>query len=95
MAKGVLAIEIPNPLIYESLEELIEGIINFLLVIAIAITPIMVVAGAFYILMSADDPKKRQTGQQIILYTVIGLGIMLLSKAIISAIRYLLKPFGG
>jgi len=95
VSQSVLALEIPNPLRYKNLQELIDGILNFLLIIAIVITPPIIIFAAFTILTSAGDPGKLKQGWNIILYTVIGLAIMFLAKAIISGIRFLLKPFGG
>jgi len=79
-----------NPLRAKSFEELIDRIINFVLWIAIAIAPLMIVIAAFHILTSGGDPKKVETGKNIILYTIVGLFIVILAKGIVIIIRGIL-----
>ena len=79
---------IDNPLEADTIEELIENIIDFIVVIAIALAPLMALVGAFYILTSGGEPKRVQTGKDIILYTFVGLLIVFLAKGIINAIRF-------
>jgi len=80
-------IEIPNPLDYESLEEFVDHIITFLFYVSLFLVPLMVLIGAFYFLTAGGDPKRIKTGQNIILYTVIGFGIILFAKGIIALIK--------
>ena len=87
----VSAITIENPLGYDSLEDFIARLSNFILAISLAIAPFLILIGAFYILTSAGEPKKVMTGQKIIMYTAVGLGIILFAKAIISLVRFLLS----
>jgi len=79
-----------NPLEYQTLEELIEHLTNFILAISLALVPAAILFGAFYILTAAVDPNRVQKGQKVIMYAVIGLGIILFAKGIISLIRYVL-----
>ncbi|MBL7156436.1 MAG: hypothetical protein ISS87_02505 [Candidatus Pacebacteria bacterium] len=85
------AVTFCNPLSSCDLQELIDKIISFLILIAFALVPLIVLIGAFFIMTSADDPKKRQTGMNMILYAAIGLGVILFSKGIISIIRFILE----
>ena len=50
----------------------------------------MVLVGAFYILTSGGEPRRVQTGKDIILYTFVGLLIVFLAKGIIGAIKLVL-----
>jgi len=84
---SVLAVEFENPLQYETFGELINAIIRFIFNIAIVVAPLMVIIGAFYILTAAGDPKKVGSGKNIILYTAIGLAIILLARGLISMIE--------
>lgn len=79
-----------NPLAAHTLEELIEAIIDFIFWVAVALAPLMVLIGAFYFITSGGDPAKIQTAKNIILYTVIGLAIVMLAKGIIGAIKMVL-----
>jgi len=83
-------IKIDNPLKAKNLEELVEGIINFIFWVATALAPLMIVIAAFYFVTSAGNPKQIDTAKKIILYTVIGYGIILLSKGIIIVLRDIL-----
>ena len=84
------AITIENPLEAETFEELIENLFNFIFVVAIAIVPIMFIVAAFYFLTSGGDPEKVRTAKRIILWTFIGLIIVLLGKGIVSIIWQIL-----
>lgn len=88
-AKGQV-ITFPNPLKATSFEELVENLIGFIQTIAIAIVPLMIIIGAFYILTSGGSEEKVKTGKNIITYSIIALIIILLAKALISAIKSIL-----
>lgn len=91
VAFPVLAdIVIDNPLQTDTFEGFIEAIVNFIFWIAIALVPLVVIIGAFYFVTSGGDPRKIQTAKDIILYTFIGLLIILLAKGIIGAIKAVL-----
>ena len=81
------AVEFPNPLQYETFDELVTAIISFIFKIAVVVTPLMVMIGAFFLLTAAGDPKKVGTGKTIISYALIGLVIILLARALIYMIE--------
>ena len=72
-------------------EELIDAIINFIFLVAIVIVPIMILIAAFYFLTSGGDPEKIRTAKKIILFTFIGLFIVLLGKGIVAIIKQILE----
>jgi len=78
---------IQNPLCWDTIEEVIEGIINFIFWVALAIAPIMIIVAGFFFLTSGGNPDKIRTAKNMILYTVIGLVIVLLAKGIISVVK--------
>jgi len=82
-----LAVEFQNPLEYETFGELIDAIIKFIFYIAIVVVPLMLIIGAFYLLTAAGDPKKIGTGKNIIIYTLIGLVIIMLARGLIAVIE--------
>jgi len=86
----VLAVEFQNPLEYETFGELIDAIIKFIFNIAIVVAPLMAIVGAFYILTAGGDPKRVGTGKNIILYTVIGLAIILLARGLVAMIEQII-----
>lgn len=84
-------IKIENPLEAETFEELIDSIINFIFSIAIVIAPIMIIVSGFYFVTAAGDPEKIKTAKRIILYTMIGLIIVILAKGLISMLGEVLE----
>jgi len=86
----VSAVEFQNPLEYETFGELIDAIIKYIFYIAVVVTPLMIIIGAFYILTAAGDPKKIGTGKNVIIYTLIGLAIILLARGLIAMIESLI-----
>ena len=87
-AQGGVVIE--NPLSSNTLEELIDNILNFIFWVATALAPLMIVIAGFYFITSGGDPAKIQAAKNIILYTVIGYSIILLSKGLILVIKEVL-----
>ena len=86
----VSAVEFQNPLEYETFGDLIDAIIKFIFYIAVVIAPLMIIIGAFYILTAGGDPKKIGTGKNIIIYTLVGLAIILLARGLIAIIESLI-----
>ena len=81
-----------NPLDTDTFEELINNIINFIFIFALAFAPLMFIVAGFYFITAAGDPEKIKTAKTIIWYTLIGLVIVLLAKGIIKVIEQI---FGG
>ncbi|HDZ54762.1 MAG TPA: hypothetical protein ENI19_03900 [Candidatus Nealsonbacteria bacterium] len=81
---------IDNPLASDSLEDLIDGIINFIFWVATVLAPLMIVIAAFYFVTSAGNPQQIATAKKIILYTLIGYAIILLSRGLILVLREIL-----
>lgn len=84
-------IEIPNPLKAETFEQLINSLIDFLVKIGLPIATIMIVWSGILFMASGGDPEKVTRAKKMLLYTVIGYGILLLSKGIISLIISILE----
>lgn len=86
---GQICIE--NPLCAKSFEDLLNSIINFIFYVAMAITPIMIMIAGFFLLTAGGDPKRVDTAKKIILWTVIGLAIILFARGLISVLRQIMK----
>ena len=84
------AVTIDNPLASDSLTDLIDGIINFIFWVATVLAPLMIVIAAFYFVTSAGNPNQIAIAKKIILYTLIGYAIILLSKGLIIILREIL-----
>jgi len=85
------AITFGPPFETKSFEELIDAIINFIFLVAIVIVPIMILIAAFYFLTSGGNSEKVNTAKKIILFTFIGLFIVLLGKGIVAIIKQILE----
>ena len=86
----VKAIALPNPLEWDTIEEVIEGIIDFIFWAAVAIAPLMIIITGAYFLTSGGNPEKVRKAKDIILWTVVGLTIVLLAKGIISVVKQII-----
>ena len=87
----VKQVKIENPTTSKSLWSLIDKVINFVFYISIPIAALMIVVSAYYFLTSAGEPAKVQTAKDVIMYALIGLVVVFLSKAIIGMLA---KIFG-
>lgn len=79
----VEAVTIDNPLAADSFTELMDAIINIIFYLAIAVAPIMIIVAGFYFITAAGEPEKINTAKKMILWTLIGLLIVFLAKALI------------
>ena len=71
---------------YCKLEQILEAVINWVFYFALVIAPLMIILGAFLFLTSAGDPAKTTKAKSIIIWAVVGLGVILFSKVIYSII---------
>lgn len=78
---------LPNPSRWDTVEETIQGIIDFIFWLAVAFVPLMIIISAFYFLTSAGSPERIRTAKNIITYTGIGFSIILLAKALVSVVN--------
>ena len=78
---------IDNPLEFNSLEELMNRIVNFVFIIALSVVPALYVIGGFMMVTSAGDATKFGKGMKMLLYTSIGLVIILLSRGIVALLQ--------
>lgn len=67
----------------------LNNVINAALVIVASICTLMIIWGGVMMLTAAGAPEKVATGRQIILWSVIGLLVALLAKAITIVVQNL------
>jgi len=82
-------IAIINPVSGASLEEIIQNIINFIFTAALFIVPLMIIIAAFMMATASGDTAKVVLAKKIILWTVVGFLVVLLSKGISQATQAL------
>jgi hypothetical protein len=79
-------VEIVNPLKANTLEEVINSIINFVFWLAVVICPLVIILGGFIFVTAGGDPKKVENGKKIIYYALIGLGVVIMAKGFVAAL---------
>ena len=87
---GAAIVEIKNPLARDdgtgvnTFDELIKRIIIFTRQVATAVAPIMIIVAGFFFITSAGDPEKINTAKRLLLWTLIGFGVILLAEGMIN-----------
>lgn len=89
-ANSILSYGIENPLATESFEELANTIINFIIIIGVALAPILFIVAGLMFITAAGNPSKIEKAKKMILYTVIGLVFLLLAKGLVAVIKSIL-----
>ncbi|MDP1689196.1 MAG: hypothetical protein Q8L47_03640 [bacterium] len=87
-ATGSITIESPFT---GTIIDVLDRIIGFLFAVGIPITVIMILYGAFQMLTAGAKPEQFKKGGATLMYAVIGLIILLLSRGIISIVQQLIK----
>ena len=77
-------VTIDNPLQWNSFWELINKIIDFIFYLSLGIAPIMIIVAGFYFITAAGDPAKIEIAKKIILWTLIGLLVIMSAKGLIA-----------
>ena len=88
---GEAQAQIKNPLgNTTTFNQLIANIMRIVAIIAgVIITPIIVYGGIIW-MTSGGDPEKRRKAQNIIVYAVVGFGIVLIAEAFGAIVRVVL-----
>ena len=85
---SIEAIQIDNPLKYNTFQKLIEAIIKFLAFqLGPAVAAIMIIVAGYYFVTAAGDPEKIQTAKRIILWTLIGLLVLFCATGLIELLK--------
>jgi hypothetical protein len=88
------ATKIENPLTAQSFESLIDTLISFIVTIGVVVAPIVILYAGFLFMTSGGEPDKVKMAKNLILYCLIGLGILLLGKGLISVIKDIFQVKG-
>lgn len=83
-------ITIPNPLEANTFEQLVIAIATFLWNIAVfGVGPIMIVIAGFLFVTGGGNPDQVRRAKEILLYTVIGIAVIGVSRGLIEVIKNL------
>jgi len=80
-----------NPFAFNTFTELSYAIIDFLFYLALAIAPIMIIIAGFHFITAMGDPAKILIAKKIVLWTLIGLLVIISSKGLIALIQQIFK----
>ncbi|MEA3452745.1 MAG: hypothetical protein U9Q96_00135 [Patescibacteria group bacterium] len=68
-------------------DEMFTRVLSWLFPISIIVAVLMIIIGAYYLILSGGDPQKAATGRKVITYALIGVTIVAISKGIVSILR--------
>jgi len=92
---GLGEFKIENPLAADTFEEVLDRLINFIFWVGITVAPVMLIIAGFMLVTALGDPKRVETAKKMILYTLIGLAIVILAKGLIAVLKSILGVTGG
>ncbi len=77
-------IVLTNPLPYDDIPAVLNRIIDFLALLAAPIAVLMLVWAAYLFVLAGTSPDNVKKAKSIILYVVIGIVVLVMSKAIVN-----------
>jgi hypothetical protein len=84
-------ITLNNPLKDDTIAGLIERVSGFIFGIGIAVAVIIIVLAGFNFVTSQGEPAKIEKAKNMILYTLIGVAVMILARGLIAIIRSVIE----
>lgn len=84
-------ITIPDPLEGKTIPEIINAITNLIVAIGFSVAVIMIIWAAILYMTAGGNEEKVKTAKKALMWTVIGIAILLSAKFIIQLIEELLK----
>lgn len=79
---------LPNPLgdCGKAFPNFIKCITNGIFTIAIAVSVLMLLVGAFFLMTSGGSPERIKSGKDALLWAVIGLGVVIIAGGLVQVI---------
>lgn len=78
---------IENPLKYDNFQDILGAVANFLWKIGLALAPVMLIIAGFMFVTSGGSPERVAGAKKMMLYTLIGLAIILLASGLIAVLK--------
>jgi hypothetical protein len=75
-----------NPLRSTNIVDIIKNIVTLLFNFALVLTPVMVVVAGIMFVTAAGDPGRISTAKSILLWTIVGLVIIILSRGLVAVL---------
>lgn len=78
---------IENPLKYDTFQEILGGVSLFLFQIGLALAPVMLIIAGFMFVTAGGSPERVTNAKKMMLYTIIGLAVILLASGLIAVLK--------
>lgn len=88
----VSAVSFENPLKTNEFWEFVRQIANLIFTIALPLTIVIIIIGGGLLITAAGNEKQIEMGKKCIMYSLIGLVLIIMSNGIIRLLRYLIQP---
>jgi len=90
--RPIVPITLKNPLEQDNIWDAIDAVLNFLILIAFVIAPILIIYSAFLMIFATGDAAKINKAKSIITWTLVALAIILFAKGLPLVIK---EAMGG
>lgn len=80
----------PNPFGNKNLLQILEGIIGWLIGLAIPLAALLILIGGYQIMFADGSPEKIKTGKNTIIFAVAGLAIIIFAWGFVNIVKILL-----
>lgn len=86
-------VQLDNPLgPNATIPSVLKNIFNQVTILLAFVVPIIIIVGAFQMMLSAGNPEKFAAGQKTIVYAIIGFVIVLMANGILAIVQRILTP---
>lgn len=83
---------IPNPVPWDSFEELVGKVIEWIINIGMVVAPLIIVIAGFNFATAGGDPTKIQKAKTMLIYAAIGMAVILLAKSLVDSLKEIIVP---
>ncbi|KKR09953.1 MAG: hypothetical protein UT37_C0007G0004 [Parcubacteria group bacterium GW2011_GWA2_39_18] len=78
---------IENPLTSSNIEEVVDRVVNFLILVFIPIAVIMILYSALMFITAGGDEARVKKAKQILTWAIVGIAILLVAKSTAVVIK--------
>ncbi|HEX9721730.1 MAG TPA: hypothetical protein VGA53_00520 [Candidatus Paceibacterota bacterium] len=79
-----------NPINATSFTDLINSLIDLIFTIAVIVAPIILVVAGVIFMTAAGDPGRVATARRMLLWTIVGFGIIVVAKGLVEVLKAIL-----
>lgn len=81
-----------NPLRTNNFWEFVRQILNLIFTLAVPLTVVIIIIGGLLLVTAGGNEKQVEMGKKCIMYSLIGLVLIIMSNGIIRLLQYLIQP---